>query len=467
MNPLDFLLAAIDAIEADPSIDLGVIAVPAPLVDPDDLLDRVHRERASGEPLLLWDAPSREPGREAHTFLGWGEAARIEGHGDARFTELRDGARALFASITEHRHPALGALPSVRLFGGLSFRPELDRPAAWVPFGDASFALPRWLYARAGDQAFLRLAVRRGEPLARASIEAAFALLGAPDRAAPPAEPPAPRDVAIDRPSPASWGALVDDALARIRAHELEKVVPAALCHVASSRDLDAAAALRRVHAAYPECARFAFQRGGGTFLGASPERLVARTGDRVEVDGLAGSRGRGRTPEADARAASALLASDKDRREHALVVQAIERALAPLARRVDVPSTPVLRSLHNVHHLWTPIHAVIDRPTHVLDLVELLHPTPAVCGAPRPAAIAWIAAHEPMPRGWYAGAVGWLDAHGDGDFAVAIRSGLLAGREAWLYAGAGIVEGSDPGAEYAETGIKHGPMLAALGVVP
>ena len=141
--------------------------------------------------------------------------------------------------------------------------------------------------------------------------------------------------------------------------------------------------------------------------------------------------------------------------------------ALAPVAREIRAPSAPVVRTLRNVHHLWTPIAATLARPMHVLELVRSLHPTPAVCGTPREAAIRWIAAHEPATRGWYAGAVGWFDAAGDGAFSVAIRSGVLAQREAWLYAGAGIVEGSDASLEYAETRLKQTPMLAALGLGP
>jgi menaquinone-specific isochorismate synthase len=234
---------------------------------------------------------------------------------------------------------------------------------------------------------------------------------------------------------------------------------------VAARASLDPAAALANIGALYPECVRFAFQRGDAVFLGASPERLVLKHGLAVEADALAGTAPR--RAEGDARAAAALLESDKDRREHRVVVEAIEAALSPLAKELNVPGAPVVRTLRNVHHLWTPITATLARPRHVLDLVRILHPTPAVCGTPREAAIRWIAAHEPEARGWYAGAVGWFDAEGDGAFSVAIRSGVLARREAWLYAGAGIVEGSDASAEYAETRTKQAPMLAALGLVP
>jgi isochorismate synthase len=188
----------------------------------------------------------------------------------------------------------------------------------------------------------------------------------------------------------------------------------------------------------------------------------VSKRGLAVETDGLAGTAKRGAD---DASIMRALLESAKDRHEHALVVRAIADVLGPRVSSLKVPAEPRIRSLRNVHHLWTPICAVLRDETHVLSLVGALHPTPAVSGTPRERATSWIAAHEPTARGWYTGAVGWIDAAGDGDFVVAIRAGLLGPNDVWLYAGAGIVEGSDPLAELAETRAKQAPMLAALGL--
>jgi menaquinone-specific isochorismate synthase len=215
---------------------------------------------------------------------------------------------------------------------------------------------------------------------------------------------------------------------------------------------------------AYGDCKRFAIQRGQAVFVGASPERLVLRHGRAVETDALAGTARRGADEAAIQRA---LMDSPKERREHRLVVEAIARVLGQRCSTIDVPDEPRIRTLRNVHHLWTPIRGALREPLHVLSLVEALHPTPAVCGTPRDTAFAWIAAHEPVGRGWYTGAVGWFDAAGDGEFAVAIRAGVLGAREAWLYAGAGIVEGSDPRSEFAETRAKQAPMLSALGLLP
>ena len=435
---------------------LVAITVPAPLVP----IDRAARAPL-GSPLLFWDAPAEGRGPTT-AVVGFGESARVEGSGEGRFDEIRGGAAEVFARLTERRHPDASFAPPARLFGGVAFRPEPARAAPWSAFRDASFALPRWLYGTDGERAFLRLTARREEIVGPQTIVEALASIES-------ARGPLPNGAALEadltRTSPEVWGEMIGDALSRIRAEELTKVVPMALCKVETRGRLDPATALGNVAALYPECARFAFQRGDAVFLGASPERLVQKVGLAVEADALAGSAPR--RVAGDARAAAALLESDKDRREHRFVVDAIEGALAPLSREMTVPGAPVVRTLRNVHHLWTPIGATLARPMHVLDLVRLLHPTPAVCGTPREAAIRWIAAHEPATRGWYAGAVGHFDAAGDGAFSVAIRSGLLAGGEAWLYAGAGIVEGSDATMEYAETRTKQAPMLAALGLVP
>lgn len=458
------------SISASPSrAGVTLLVARAPVVTIDRLL---AGGRVSG-PILVWDPPTA-PFGHAGSFLGWGEAARIEASGDGRFEELRRRGDALFATLTERRDPELSAAPPPRLFGGLAFRPEPTRPAPWSAFADASFVIPRWLYATSGEEASIALALGPGERADLAEIErvvtallAAQAAESAPYSAGDAGRALEPRvpSARLERTSPADWEAMIVDALARIRAHELEKVVPMALCRVTATSDLGVASALARVRAAYPECTRFAFQRGPAVFLGASPERLVARSGAAVLSEALAGSRARADGPRDDARAVEALLGSDKDLREHHVVVRAIERALRPFVSEIRAREAPLVRTLRNVHHLWTPIEATLAAPAHVLDLCRALHPTPAVCGNPRPAAFDWIAQHERASRGWYAGAVGWFDAAGDGAFSVAIRAGVLERREAWLYAGAGIVEGSDPAAEYEETRVKQTVMLSALGL--
>jgi len=186
----------------------------------------------------------------------------------------------------------------------------------------------------------------------------------------------------------------------------------------------------------------------------------VRRDAAVVSCDALAGSA----RPEAGGEGASSLLASGKDRREHQLVVSAIASALTELGAVVDMPSEPGVRTLRHVLHLHTPIAATLREPRHLLEVAAALHPTPAVGGTPTRVATDWIATHE-RARGWYASPVGWFDVEGNGELAVAIRSGVIANDRAHLWAGAGIVAGSDPDRELAETDLKLRAMLGALGV--
>lgn len=182
-----------------------------------------------------------------------------------------------------------------------------------------------------------------------------------------------------------------------------------------------------------------------------------------VSAHGLAGSIGRGATPEEDARLGAQLLASAKDLAEHEIVVRTIRENLADICTDLHAPAAPTLLKLRNVQHLFTPISSTIVAGRTIFDLIERLHPTPAVGGRPREQALDWIREHEQLDRGWYAGPVGWLDAGGDGEFAVALRSALTEGNQAVLFAGCGIVADSDPAREYQESQIKLRAMLGAL----
>jgi menaquinone-specific isochorismate synthase len=402
---------------------------------------------------LLWDDGD-------WAFAGRGAAARVEAWGGERFARAREAAERVFASVLDLDS---GAAPPPRLFGGVSFQPQEVAPPPWSGFADASFVLPRWTYCVSREEAFVRVAAPAGA-LRAVEDRLAGVVRALEDVPAPPA--PLTQDgVRLTEMTRPVWDELVHDALRSIRRHELEKVVAARRSAVSLRAAIDLPAALARMRQLEPTCTRFALEREGGVFLGATPERLALLQGLRLEVDALAGSiPRRGGDDEAEI---AELYASDKDAREHALVVEGIRAALGPLCARIHAPEAPMVRSLRAVHHLWTPIRAVLRAPAHVLDLAAAVHPTPAVCGLPRERARGWIAAHEPTPRGWYASPVGWFDARGEGQLSVAIRSALVKGTEAWLFAGAGIVEGSDPANEYRETGVKQTTMLAALGVAP
>ena len=256
------------------------------------------------------------------------------------------------------------------------------------------------------------------------------------------------------------WEQAVDAALADIAAARYAKVVLAREVTVEADAPFDLRSVLRRLRSQQPGCILYA----DAGFVGATPELLIRRTGSTFESRPMAGTA----PGSVAAEVAATLSASGKDAREHRFVVDAVFDALAPVAASIDVTDTPVVEHFGSLAHLVTPIAGRLrdDAPPSALDLARMLHPSPAVGGTPTDAALDAIGRIEPFDRGPYAGPVGWVDAHGDGAFAVALRGAEIDGARARLRAGAGIVAGSDPESEWAETVAKFDPMLRAL-VVP
>ena len=255
------------------------------------------------------------------------------------------------------------------------------------------------------------------------------------------------------------WEATIAEAVREIDAGRLDKVVVAREVLVEANRSIVVPDVLERLRALYPACVVF-FVDG---FLGASPELLVERRGDAVRSHPLAGTFPRSGDPHADELLAAELVASAKDQREHRFVIDEIDRVLRPLCRFLDVPPAPTIMQLRNVLHLGTEIAGTLRGAESALELAAALHPTPAVAGTPTADALQWLDAHEGLRRGRYAGPVGWVDAAGDGMFAIGIRSAEVDGRRARLFAGVGIVEGSDPRRELVETQLKLQAILAAV----
>jgi menaquinone-specific isochorismate synthase len=252
--------------------------------------------------------------------------------------------------------------------------------------------------------------------------------------------------------------------LETIAAGELNKIVLARAKDLAADQTLHPLRMLNGLRQKFPDCYSFSFAQGRGpSFIGASPERLVRVSQGTLETEALAGSIRRGATASEDAALAGALLRSEKDRREHRAVLDDIIARLAPLGIVPEFSEQPQVRRLANVQHLDTPVRAVMPAGVHLLDVLAAMHPTPAVGGNPRGAALARIRELEGFPRGLYAGALGWLNTRGGGEFFVGIRSALVEGRTARVFAGAGIVEGSTPEKEFAETELKFKAMLDAF----
>jgi isochorismate synthase len=409
-----------------------IVTVPAPVAPPDALL-RAFPHEAS----MLWDPP---------------QSTACSGLGIA--TTLPPDVHSTTDFFSDTEIVAYSAGPSPRIFGGASFAPGAAKRHPWESFGDGFLLLPTWTY-HVDEQAWLSLAVcELGSAKADDALDVFDAIWDSLERpiGVIPSAVSAHRIEESDR---ETWSRQVEEIRAKIREGEFEKVVAARHCVVELQNGASCLDVLKRLEERFPGCTRFALWRGNAAFLGATPEVLIARRGASVLSEALAGS-----TAQGDA---ARMLASAKEREEHQLVVRAILDALDPFCDSLRSAPEPSVRELPNVLHMQTPIEGHLREPTNVLTLVQALHPTPAVGGVPTNEAIRWIVEHEGLARGWYSAPVGWVDAAGDGEFVVALRSGLIRDGKAWVYAGAGIMADSDPEAEYVETELKMQALLGAL----
>ncbi|HEY0211115.1 isochorismate synthase [Acerihabitans sp.] len=271
---------------------------------------------------------------------------------------------------------------------------------------------------------------------------------------------------AIERPPEQDFKRMVARAVEATGQQRLSKVVLSRLLDISTRDPVDTAALMRRILAQNPASYNFYVPLGHGALLGASPELLLRKTGHRFYSTPLAGSARRDAEPGRDAAAGRQLLASAKDRYEHQLVIEQMREVLSPYSEGLTVPSAPTLVNTPTLWHLATAIEGRVEDPAvNALSLACLLHPTPALCGAPTDRARRLIQALEPFDRDLFGGMVGWCDAQGNGEWVVTIRCARVAGNQVRLFAGAGIVPASQPAAEWRETGVKLDTMLDAFGL--
>lgn len=362
-----------------------------------------------------------------------------------------------------------------RVHAAFAFAPseqhERKLAALWEPFGGAYAVVPLVSYVQVcgssyvchlvtatdGDRLLEPNDVNIALKQALEHLEVADKLLEhqSAGRGEPTSSPPVKRRPSAELDSDRlAWNERVSQALGAIMRGEFEKVVPARFAELAEPASLVSTMyALGNTH---PDSTKFAFLGQSAAFVGATPEHLISKQGSTLKTEALAGTT-------ASANGASQAF-TEKEYHEHMPVLDAILSALAPLCSQLTHEVTPVPLRLPHVLHLRTAISgSLVDEATHVLDLVNALHPTPAVAGAPRASALAWLSMNEDFERGWYAGPVGWFDANGNGEFDVALRCGVLTKDRAVLFAGAGIVRGSVPDNEYEETVLKLRAMQTAL----
>jgi len=437
-----------------------ILSATAPAREISDPGALVAGSRRPGEHWFCFE----QPDRAGSALASLGCVRALESSGHDRFGAIGSRWRAI---VRDAVSDFSGGPPGAGLVahGGFAFAPEGGGSPAWRGFAAGSLLVPELSLARSGDQTWLTINVEVAPDDTHADVRARVReRLHSLRAESLPLIDPAPTgqyEVVSPMP-PAHYEEAVARAVQRIRAGDFEKIVLAREVDVHAPVPHDPAAVFGLLREAFPSSFVYAVGRGEATFVGATPELLIRREGQRASTVALAGSARRSADPAVDDHLGEQLLHSDKDIEENAIVARRIARTLRAHAVWVTAAPDPTLVRVANIQHLARPIRAQLASSIGAIELAGLLHPTPAV-GAEPAAALDVIPALEGFDRGWYAGPVGWTDASGDGEFCVALRCALLRGRIGNCYAGCGIVRDSDPASELAESEIKLQVMLPAL----
>ncbi|HKW58908.1 MAG TPA: isochorismate synthase [Candidatus Dormibacteraeota bacterium] len=418
-----------------------------------DLVDLVSAARDAGYEVMLVERPMPD----AVSVAAVGRVADIVAAPGGVALEDSDGRRLDFEADDDRLVAAarlwrrVSASVDTMAVGGFAYRPDREPAGAWSGFPALLFRVPALAVARRRGRTFVYAAT----PDAETVLDLVPGAVRAPS---------ARRLEVTPVRNTLAWTAAVETAAARLRAGEAQKVVLAREVVARGDGAVSAGTVLRGLRAAYPSCFTYLMSGADGTaFAGASPELLVRRFGRRAFAQPMAGSVARGASDAEDDRFARELSASSKDAVEHQLVSRFVVAALRPFSDSIGASEPEVVR-FTNIQHLATSVAAELtEPPADALTLASALHPTPAVGGWPRDAADRLIDELEAMERGWYAGAVGWIDGHGDGELALALRCGLLWEDGARLYGGVGVMPDSDPARELEETELKFKALLTAL----
>jgi salicylate biosynthesis isochorismate synthase/menaquinone-specific isochorismate synthase len=438
----------------------ALVSATVPVEDADPCAT-VFASRLASDRWFCWEQPDR-----GFALAALGSAAQSVSRGPERFADVAADCAGLVSGAVISGADGLPAGTGPVWTGGFAFSAEGGTSPHWSSFEPASMTLPEVSLCRSAGDTHLtvNLVSRPGDDAESRLASVASRLASLRGDALPMLEPVRSGRVEIrSARAPGEFERAVGEATARIGAGGLSKVVLAREVVVTAPAAHDAAATFGALRELFPSCFSFCCGTPQGSFIGASPELLLRRSGASLSTVALAGSTRRSSDPAVDDHLGEQLMRSEKDRREQDIVTRRIVRSLRRHAVWVQAASDPGLVKVANIQHLATPVVAQLAEPRSAVELAGMLHPTPAVGGEPWPAAGELIDGLERMDRGWYAGPVGWMDATEDGEFCVALRSALLRDREARLYAGVGVVEGSDPAAELAETEVKLGALLPLL----
>ncbi len=443
------------------------------------LIDGFRRAQAGGQTVWAGDSIDIGPVDPVATFAQCetagglympAEGMTTVGLGVAREWQWNRSGAWHWMEAVWRRLSQSGLPRSVKLFGGQAFPEQRPSPAEWAGFPNMSFVVPAVQVEQPPDPrspARLAVTVELAPDSDLDRILVAYRqflshIVGHGEALAEQASPRLQTVTCV--PDRTGWNRMVKAALSAIADGDIEKVVVARSLRLTADRAWPLALILQHLRTANPDTTVFALRRGRSTFLGATPEQLVAVAGRTVQTMCLAGSSNRGLTPEEDSRLAEALLIHPKNLEEHRIVCRHVTQTLGPLCSQIASTPAPRLRKLPTVQHLCTAVSGTLLPSTTIWTAAQALHPTPAVAGLPVESAQSWLETHEPFSRGWYAGSIGQVDLTGNGSFVVGLRSAVLHESRAVVYAGCGIVQGSVPDQEYDESRWKFRPVLEALG---
>jgi menaquinone-specific isochorismate synthase len=409
---------------------------------------------------FFWSTPAKDL-----ECVGLGAAAMLRAQAHHRYDEIEAQWQSILKdSLIDPASCQTGTGPL--LFGGFSFDPLQAKENHWHLLGDGLFILPRYLLSVIEGQTWLTLNVMIGPEDNHARIceqlEEEISWFTSPFEELSNRDQRKTRRLKSDPLE--DWIARVEKVSERIQAGVIEKVVLARELMVQADADFDLEQIVKTLYQEQPMTYVFALQMNDVCFVGASPEQLIKKQQDDILTTCLAGSIPRGTTPVEDDKLGLTLLQDPKNLHEHEIVVRMIKQLMDTVCHDVHAPSQPSLYKAKYIQHLYTPVAGRSNGQFTLLRMVENFHPTPALGGYPREYALPLIRNTENFDRGWYASPIGWIDHQGQGEFSVGIRSALLQGNEAYLYAGCGIVKASDPLNEYKETQIKFRTMLSVLG---
>lgn len=448
----------------DPTTRYISLSIPFDNIDPLAVLELLGNKN---DFQYYWEHPEKDFAVAASEKL-----KMIKASGSNRFQAIRtklDDLKNKVLSYSEIPHSLCGP----HFFGGFSFFDQ-KLSGSWDAFGNASFVMPKWTLIKDGKFSILTFTAAVRNALSPLEIKdllheryidfkerlADKLMKGCTLSVQQNQKPLRP----IRNTDYKNWEKKVLKAVSLIKEQAFEKIVIARQHHLRLAKEVIPARVLHQLRKSYSNCVTFLYQiNSENCFMGCTPEKLVTMESSHVQTEGLAGSISRGKTATQDTQFEQQLLESQKDLDEHQFVVDSIQDKLKEFSDEIDYPDMPGVKKITNVQHLYTPIFASLTDQMDPLVLVEKLHPTPAVGGFPQEKALSHIQELEQFERGWYGGPIGWLNTHGRCEFAVAIRSGLIRKNNIQFFAGCGIVEDSDPAAEWEETELKLIPMLNAV----